>query len=596
MSTSTGKTGVIGRVVGGYTLVELLGKGASGAVYKGRPLEPGPPAAIKLFHEHDAGDEQTANARREFAQASQLTHRNIIRTLAVGQEGATTFMVMELLEGASLRDRLRQTPGPVDPLVALDLVAQLGLGLHHAHEQGLVHRDVKPANIWVTTDGEVKILDFGIAKASEATVTTDGALVGTIAYMSPEQVAGRGEPDVRSDVFSAGAVLYELLAGRKPFEADSVPALLARILNDAPPRLPAPAAAIPGLSALVDRALAKTPEQRFGDAFEFVSALWEVLLSARLAASGAAPGPAPAAAVAAPPPIDAAGAVVVTPSAPLDLDAAVRPAPRRSSFGAVAAVVLLAAAGAGGYYVVTGRSSEPSGSPVPSTTAVADGGAPDADAAGTPGAAAPPSAAVARDVAVSSDPADAGIAIDGKPAAGRTPFTLSLLPGQVLRFSRTGYAPAEVTVTEAMLATGTMQVTLAAAAPTRLHAVGEYPFEVVVGSRVASPAALEHTVTVTAGLPVRLRNSEYLLDVPVRLDQQRRDVDVRVPPAGRLSLRTNFEICAVFLDGRDFGYPPLAGLAVAAGRHSAELRCPDGRTLRSSFTIESGQPHVEVIR
>src|SRR5262249_32908350 len=170
---------------------------------------------------------------REARAAGALTHANIVTVYEVGEESGRHFIAMEFLEGESLRDRLqRSSPLPLDE--ALRIAVAVADGLHFAHQHGVVHRDVKPDNVHLLPDGRVKITDFGIARITfEPTLTADGQIFGTPSYMSPEQVTGKGI-DARSDIFSLGVMLYEMVAGRKPFTGDSVITITYNIMNMEP--------------------------------------------------------------------------------------------------------------------------------------------------------------------------------------------------------------------------------------------------------------------------------------------------------------------------------------------------------------------------
>jgi serine/threonine-protein kinase len=221
--------------IGRYEILERLGHGGMGVLYRGRDTTLDREVAIKVMSADFGLDaDQTARSRfyQEARAAARLQHRNIVTIFEFGEDQQTPFIAMEYLRGQDLAHRMRSTP-PLSLEQKLDIVADLCTGLHFAHEQGVVHRDVKPANIWIQTDGSVKLLDFGIAKFGSATITMQGAVLGSAAYMAPEQVAGL-EIDGRADVFAAGVVLYELLAGRKPFEGDTVPAVMARLVDSSP--------------------------------------------------------------------------------------------------------------------------------------------------------------------------------------------------------------------------------------------------------------------------------------------------------------------------------------------------------------------------
>jgi tetratricopeptide (TPR) repeat protein len=262
-----------------FAIEEELGRGGMGRVVIARDLRIGRRVAIKFLV--DAGHDPHALGRfeQEARAAGGLNHPNIVSVFDVGSSTDGPYIVSELLEGETLRQRLGR--GPLAPAEAVDRATQLAHGLAAAHEHGIVHRDLKPENLFITSDGRVKILDFGVAKllpvedtgahGSEKPVSTDtGAIIGTVGYMSPEQVRG-GRVDYRTDIFSFGTVLHEMLSGTSPFQRASPVETGAAILNDLPPALPV---CIPShLAAIVTRCLAKAPERRFQSCDQLLSAL-----------------------------------------------------------------------------------------------------------------------------------------------------------------------------------------------------------------------------------------------------------------------------------------------------------------------------------
>jgi formylglycine-generating enzyme required for sulfatase activity/tRNA A-37 threonylcarbamoyl transferase component Bud32/dienelactone hydrolase len=272
-----------------YRLEGEIGRGGMGVVYRAVDTRLGRPVAIKVLPPEAIAEREQAESgtrRRRFIQearaASALNHPNIVTIYEVDEHEGTTFIAMELVDGTAL-DRLLAS-GPLPIATALEYGVQIAAALDAAHAAGIIHRDIKPANIVITRDGRAKVLDFGVAKLAarpaDATVsalgTTPGLVVGTAAYMSPEQAQGAAV-DARSDLFSFGAVLYEMLSGRRPFVADSDVGLLTTILRDAPPPLRSRRPEIPGdVEAAVERALAKDPGERFLNA----SAMREALAAA----------------------------------------------------------------------------------------------------------------------------------------------------------------------------------------------------------------------------------------------------------------------------------------------------------------------------
>ncbi len=281
--------------VGRYRITGELGRGAMGVVYRGSDPALERTVAIKVIRLGAADsvvppEELEARFLREAKVAARILHPNVVTVFDVGREGHALYIVMELIEGESLAARMARGafPGTAE---ALEIVARVADALAAAHALGVVHRDVKPANIMLTRDGGVKVADFGVAKAiGEGTdLTRTGTVVGSPAYMAPEQV--RGEPiDGRADLFSLGVVLYELIVRRKPFPADTVTTLIYQILNEDPfkdPSLTAPLG--PQLEEFLRQCLAKDPAARIGDAATFAArarAVLATLTAATLDATG----------------------------------------------------------------------------------------------------------------------------------------------------------------------------------------------------------------------------------------------------------------------------------------------------------------------
>ncbi|PWB68844.1 MAG: hypothetical protein C3F15_15850 [Holophagae bacterium] len=277
-------------MLGPYRVVALLGAGGMGEVYRARDERLARDVAIKVLPADVATDpDRLARFEREARATAALDHPNILAVYDVGRHDGQPYLVTQLLEGRTLRQAL--VGGPLAASKAMELGSQIASGLAAAHDRGIVHRDLKPSNIFLTTDGRAKILDFGLARLSlserstgqlgERSTVTDltlgGVLVGTVGYMAPEQV--RGQPaDSRSDIFSLGCVLYEMLAGQRAFLRDSAVETMSSILSEDPPRLVANGRSIPAaLAAVVQRCLEKRPEDRFQSARDVALAL-EVLM------------------------------------------------------------------------------------------------------------------------------------------------------------------------------------------------------------------------------------------------------------------------------------------------------------------------------
>ena len=257
---------------GRYEIVAELGKGAMGVVYRARDPMLDRTVAIKTVNMSlDPGEMAEYEARfyQEARAAGGLNHPNIVTVHDIGKSGNVAYMAMEFLEGRELRDLM--SPGqPLAPARAVEITAQVAEGLAYAHQHGVVHRDVKPANIMILRNGMAKITDFGIARMRMAEVRTQtGVVLGSPRYMAPEQVAGkRAEP--RSDVFSLGVILYEMLTGKPPFTGDDVTSIMFQILNLVPPPPSTVNPAIPAvLDFIVAKALAKALDDRYQSIGEF---------------------------------------------------------------------------------------------------------------------------------------------------------------------------------------------------------------------------------------------------------------------------------------------------------------------------------------
>ncbi len=276
-----------GTTLGTYEIGPPLGAGGMGEVYRARDSKLRRDVAVKVLPATLAADAAAlARFEREALAVAALSHPNILSIYDFGSAGGVTYAVMELVEGETLRSLLGEGPLPVAR--AVDVALQVARGLAAAHGKGIVHRDLKPENLMVSTDGHVKILDFGIAKQAEPHAedetsaetlserTEPGSMVGTLSYMSPEQV--RGHPvDGRSDLFSLGAVLYEMLSGKRAFRKESAAETTAAILLLEPVE---PVASLPGVSPalarVVARCLEKEPERRFASARDLAAALTDV--------------------------------------------------------------------------------------------------------------------------------------------------------------------------------------------------------------------------------------------------------------------------------------------------------------------------------
>jgi serine/threonine-protein kinase len=267
--------------LGRYQIANELGKGAMGIVYRARDPMINREVALKtipLAAEFEGEELEQARTKffREAEMAGRLSHPHIVTIFDAGEHDGTAYIAMELLRGVHLvdyTDAARLLP----PAIAIELVARLAGALHYAHEQSVVHRDIKPANIMFdAASGELKITDFGIARLTDAGRTRTGIVLGTPSFMSPEQLQGRPVTG-RSDLFSLGVTLFQMLTGQLPFRADSMPALMLKIAHEPHPPIRALRPGLPaGLDEFFDRALAKDPAARFETGAAFAQALRDI--------------------------------------------------------------------------------------------------------------------------------------------------------------------------------------------------------------------------------------------------------------------------------------------------------------------------------
>ena len=586
--------------IGRYSIVDIVGKGGMGVLYRAQDTVLERDVALKMMlvdFSHDAATRE--RFQREARAVARLQHRNVVTIHELGEVEGTPYIVMELLGGRDL-DALLKSDVKLTLVQKLGIAAQLCEGLAYAHEQGIVHRDIKPGNVRVLEDGTVKILDFGIAKFAQSSVTQTGSVMGTPSYMAPEQIMGQ-PVDGRSDLFSAGVLLYELLSGEKPFQGDSPTAVVYQIMNSEPVPL---ATDMPdAINQIVAKALQKSPENRYAKAKEMASDLQMVramldppLHSGHTPIAGMASG---------------GGTMINVP-----LYATGQNTMGSVTRGAVMnAQIRSAAVDTAAEFVATARPEEKSKSTimwvggavvvvvlgVVSYLGLIKGKSDDAnagqqakgEAAGAAAAAAAGGASAGAELLVVSTPVGARITVNGADTGKVTPAPIALagLPvGSTFELALKGYRPATSKVTDAELKAGRKEIKLAAEArPVRLIVTGTFPFELVQGSQVISPAAMRHELTVQPAGAVTARSKDMLLSMPLAINFDRAQADVKVPEPGVLAIFSAVETCTVGVGGQDLGFPPIPRKAIASGNHSVTLTCPDGKGETRKVTVAPGE-------
>src|SRR5262247_326942 len=263
---------------GRYRILAPIASGAMGVVYKGERVQLGRPVAVKFLHPWIAAQKAFLSRFENEAKAmSRLSHPNCVSVIDFGVEGSP-YLVMDFVTGRTLRELMQE--GRLPPARAMRLAQQLLAGLAHAHDQGIVHRDLKPENLILSDEAGLKehlrILDFGLAKLRDGPQMTAGMAVGTPSYMSPEQSGAEGTIDARTDLYTVGIVLFEMLSGRKPFQSENVGEVILMQRESPPPKLRAtvPEARYSAdLEAVIDKSMSKLPEDRFQTASDLAAAL-----------------------------------------------------------------------------------------------------------------------------------------------------------------------------------------------------------------------------------------------------------------------------------------------------------------------------------
>ncbi len=600
--------------IGRYQILERVGRGGMGVLYRGFDPILDREVAIKVMLADFSEDTEQMRPRfyREAKAVAKLQHRNIVTIFEFAEENNQPHIVMEFLRGLPLSARMEQNP-PLTLDDKLDVVAQLCSGLGYAHSQGIVHRDDKPANVFVLEDGTVKLLDFGIAKLSTSTLTRQGDVLGSAPYMSPEQVAGTHDLDGRSDVWSTGVLLFELLTGRKPFEGEALTTVIMGIMKTEPPAVDELVPGIPkAVGEVVARALHKDRDRRFQTAEELGRELQLIRKTQQLSNL---------------PPMDAtrfASTGVLkalhderqkqeqgtlfdkTLKSVLALPDSAPPASPKMKLwiaGAAAAVLLVVAAG--GYFML--RSDAPS--------TIAPGSAEEGSRLATAGplSAPPPAAAPPGGAA----PAPTSEPVATKPAAPTTVAAKkSAEPPPANKKGATPPAPVATQQPAATPPAATQQPVAAqpvapepvapepvapapvpppvksASANVAVTLSGTYPFEVWDGSRLVSPAARSHQLPLQPnGKVLRMVAADVFLDQQVRVnggDDQRFDHDA--PGLGRIEIRAARGECKAMVGKKDLGYGPWPPQNAVVGEHRVTLVCPDDQNPVQHVLVTQGRP------
>jgi predicted Ser/Thr protein kinase len=631
--TEEAETG-LRRRIGRYLVTGRIGRGGMGMVYRGLDETLEREVAIKTLTVEGTLDEES---RRRFQieakAAAKLQHPNIITVFELGEDRGVPYIAMEMLPGVDLESLVRSGE---EMLLEekLDIVIQVGRGLAYAHEHRIVHRDIKPSNIRLLDDGAVKIMDFGIAKLGGTELTKAGMMVGTVHYMSPEQVRGK-LLDGRSDVFSLGVILYELLAGQRPFKGQGATEVLFKIVHDDPP--PLDPGALGGVSLrlleIVSRALAKNPDARYPSAAAFADDVALVLEDHEGILGPLATSPATLESIAAArrlvkegrlPEAEARLREIVAANPwsvegkrglrtalreaqqasrsqepPVDdyaeLEATFKASPtRRTADTAVQPTAILNQAPAAPSRTGRGSWIALGGGGLLALAAalvlVVGGGKKELAKVGVPVPSEPRVTLIAQSVGlpVASDPAGAAVTLDGQRVKGVTPLVLTLDPGQphVLAIALEGHLTQETRLVPGQTP-AEIKVRLEPSGPLGTVVVASsYPMDVLWRGRLLAKDQASPRVSLPGGRQTLTLVATGLFlhrDLPVVVTGGA-EVAAAAPGIGKVSIRSMPDNAQVFIDGTFVDYPPIHDKPVAAGPHTVSFKWPDGA--RSQETVE----------
>ncbi len=589
------------RRIGRYAVTGRIGRGGMGMVYRGHDEVLDREVAIKtLTVEATLDSESRRRFEVEARAAARLQHPNILTVYELGEDRGVPFIAMELLQGADLDSAARSGEG-LSLHEILDAMIQVCRGLSYAHEHAVIHRDIKPTNIRLLDDGGVKIMDFGIAKLGATNLTKSGMMVGTIYYMSPEQIQAK-PLDGRSDVFSLGVILHELLAGARPFAGETATHVLYKIVHEDAPPLGTPLGAAGGkLQAIVSRALARTPEARFENASRMADALTEAL-AVHLQANPPGVTPEDLEDVAAARRLIRDGsrseaerqleAILERRPGCLEARRSLRPLKRAASRPA-------ASAEDEAFLELDATFQSPPTQQQPSTRVEAS----------------PPTVQYERPAArVSAAGGNRGLLIG---AAGA--LLVAAIAGMLLLRAETSrpVAPPASLAAEperpAQLAPPPPPPSLRSTKPAApvskpvhpesvpetepLAALGtvsvhsSYPVDVLWKGRTLAKAELTPSVAIPSGRQtLSLLSDTYFLRRSVSVDLTAGGTaTIDIPPPGRISIRATPDNCEISLDGTFLDYPPILDRAVASGNRSVGFKWPDGTKRDQTVEVEPGR-------